>query len=345
MIVFDNVSKRYGSPTRDSATVALAGLTLNVTAGSITAVVGPNGAGKSTLLGLVLGFLRQTTGSVLIAGAGPRAWVRHNGAGYLPERFAPPPEWRVDRTLRAFARLDGLGKTAARRVAGEAVERFGLSLHAGRNVGTLSRGLLQRLGLAQATLVPRDLVVLDEPTESLDPPGRALFRDTVANLREAGSTVLIASHDLAELERVADRAFVLDSGRLRESIELRTPTDRRAWVIALASPLHTVIEIFPDAVILDSPLPANQAAMPSISTASGDDTSHGVRYAVTVRDAPDLTARLATLISAGAIINGVSPASPSLEDRLRQALEREETGKRGNATQPATRTRDDGNPR
>jgi ABC-2 type transport system ATP-binding protein len=323
MIVFDNVTKRYGTAAR-SATVAIANVTLSVAAGSVTAIVGPNGAGKSTLLGLVLGFLRQTAGSLAIAGTEPRTWVRHHGAGYLPERFAPPREWRVDRMLRAFARLDGSSASNARINAHVAIDRYGLARHAGKEIGSLSRGLLQRLGLAQATLAARALVVLDEPTESLDPTGRALFRETVADLRAAGSTVIVASHDLAELERVADRAFVLDDGRLRESIELRVPADRKAWVISLASPLHAVIEIFPDAVALDSPLHANQPALPSLDIEPDGDATPGIRYAVTIQNARDLTARLARLISAGAIITGVAPASPSLEDRLRQALEPED---------------------
>jgi ABC-type multidrug transport system ATPase subunit len=340
MIVFDNVTKRYGAAARDSATVALANVTLSVPAGSVTAIVGPNGAGKSTMLGLVLGFLRQTAGSVTIAGSAPRAWVRRNGAGYLPERFAPPPEWRVDRTVRAFARLDGAARADARSTAREAIDRFGLGPHASKEVGSLSRGLLQRLGLAQATIAARGLVILDEPTEGLDPPGRALFRETLTELRAAGSTVLVASHDLAELERVADRAFVLDDGRLRESIELRLPADRRAWILSLASPLHAVIEIFPDAVVLDSPLREAQPVLPSLEFETDGDTSPGVRYAVTIEGARDLTARLARLIGAGALITGVAPASPSLEDRLRQALEREEIVDHGDDESAVTPTRD-----
>jgi len=340
MIVFENVTKRYGAD-REGAAVALADVTLTVPAGGVTAVVGPNGAGKSTLLGLALGFLRQTSGSVTIGGSRPRSWVRRHGASYLPERFAPPPEWRIDRTLRAFARLEGLGRPDADSVADACLARFGLSDHAGKNVAELSRGLLQRMGLAQALLARREIVVFDEPTEGLDPPGRALFREAVKELRDHACTVLIASHDLAELERVADRAFVFDAGKLRDSIELRaTVTERSAWVISLAASLPSMIDVFPDAVVLGAPTSDDGPAEESIQlTGAATDSPTRVRYAVTVRDARDLTSRLATIITSGAVIHGVSPASPSLEDRLRQALQRPDTpAVRADPTSPSSQS-------
>jgi ABC-2 type transport system ATP-binding protein len=294
---------------------ALRGVSLRVNGGEVAAVVGPNGAGKSTLLALVLGFLRPSAGTVAVGGASPSAWVRRNGAAYMPERFAPPPQWRVDRMLRAFARLEGGAVTDAAIRASEVIERFGLVGHATREVGTLSRGLLQRLGLAQAALARRALVVLDEPTEGLDLHGRALFRETVASLRAAGSTVVLASQDLAELERVADRAFVLDAGRVREAIELHEPAADRTWVITLASPVAAVLEAFPGAERLESP---------------GDSPS-GTRYAVAAPNAADFSARLATLLAAGAIVSGITQPGASLEERLRHVLD----GMTGPGSSPA----------
>ncbi len=306
MIELAEVTKRYGGAAR-GGNDALRALSLRIARGEAVGIVGPNGAGKSTLLGLVLGFLRPTAGRLTIDTKAPRDWVRRNGAAWLPERFALPPEWRVRAALAAFARLEGLSGDDAARAAGAALARFGLEAHGERRAGTLSRGLLQRTGLAQATLVPRTLVVLDEPTEGLDPHGRFLLRESVAAMRATGATVLIASHDLGELERIVDRALLLESGRVRESLALagRPPGTLLNYELGLAAEASAVHELFPGARRLDGPAPAGAP----------------VRYHVEVRDAADLSARLAALLAAGGVVQALLPVSPSLEQRVRQALE------------------------
>ncbi len=307
MIQLEGVGKTYrpGAMAGRGAPVvqALADVSVRIPEGEAWAVVGPNGAGKTTLFALLLGFLHPTTGSLTIAGEEPRAYVRRHGAGYLPERFRLPPEWSVRAALAALARLEGLhgrgprGNVGARIDA--AIERFDLGPHANKAVGTLSRGLLQRLGLAQALLAERRLVVLDEPTEGLDPLWRIRFRELVAGLRAEQRTLLIASHDLAEVERLTDRALLLEGGRLKQVMDVRSTGPVRRYRLELAGPATALGDIFPGAVSADADRPV---------------------YLVTAADPAELSRRLAALLDTGGVIVSVAPASEALEERVRRAL-------------------------
>jgi ABC-2 type transport system ATP-binding protein len=292
MIELEHVTKRYGR--RRSRPAALQDVSLHVPDGAVWAVVGPNGAGKSTLLALVLGFIRPTRGEVRLAGSSPRYFLRDEGAAYLPERFLLPAAWRVGEALRMLARLEGAGPADAARAA----DRLGLGPHLGRRAGELSRGLLQRVGLAQTLLAPRALVVLDEPTEGLDPLWRIRMRDVVADLRAAGSTILMASHDLGEVERVAQRAVLLEGGTVRDILDTQGDVATAAYHIRLAAAFHRFTDAFPDAE-------------------TDDD---GVSFTVTVGGTGELSARLAALLALGAVIAAVEPVRRPLEERVREAL-------------------------
>jgi ABC-type multidrug transport system ATPase subunit len=295
MIEFKETSRRFGSGRR--AIEALRNVTLAVPKGRVTAVVGPNGAGKSTLFALALGFIAPSSGQIAINGEDPRAYVRRRGVGYLPERFMLPPEWPVRRTLAAFARMETRDSDAAVRAA---TLNFGLDAELDREVGTLSRGTLQRVGLALAMLVPHELLILDEPTEGLDPLWRIRLRATLKDLKDRGTTVLLASHDLAEVERSADLVVLLDGGRIVASFETRpdsAPT--RTWRLRLAASTEHVSDAFPGARPLED----------------------GRAFLVDAADDADLSVRLAALLATGAIVSAVEPAAEALETRVRRALE------------------------
>ncbi|MBI4409070.1 MAG: ABC transporter ATP-binding protein [Gemmatimonadetes bacterium] len=306
MIEIHGLTKRFTAPPRPGRTArvveALRDVSLMIPAGAVWAVVGPNAAGKSTLFALLLGFLRPSAGEVRIEGMAPRDYVRARGAGYLPERFQVAGEWRVRATLRALAALDGWPRAEAHRRADAVLERFALGEHAERPVRDLSRGLVQRLGLAQALLAPRELIVLDEPTEGLDPLWRIRFRALVEELRREGRTVLMASHDLGEVERLAGEAVLLDAGRVRRVLRLEDaaagPTQR--YRLELAEPSAALLEAFPGAE------PAADRGAPA--------------YLVQVSDAGELSRRLAALLAAGAVLVAVHPVHEPLEERVRRAL-------------------------
>jgi ABC-2 type transport system ATP-binding protein len=297
MIQFEGVEKRFGGRHRTAPTIALRAVTLSIEAGTSWGVVGPNGAGKSTLLALLLGFLKTTSGTIHIGGLEPRDYTRKRGAAYLPERFRLPPGWTVRDALQALAALDRVPDPRAR--ATEAIVRLGLEEHAEKTIGTLSRGLLQRVGLAQALLAQRELVVLDEPTEGLDPIWRLRFRELVAKLRHERRTILMASHDLTEVEKLVDHVLLLDAGAIRDTFPI-TPArgGPRRYRIALQAPLPQLREAF--------------------AHVDGDEQL----FTVTVRDTHELTARLSALLALGAVVEAVQPAD-SLEDRVRDALRSE----------------------
>ena len=299
MILLENAGRRF-TVRGAEAVDALSGVTLSVEPGSVFGVVGPNGAGKTTLFALVLGFLRPTSGRVRVDGMSPRAWARARGAAWLPERFALPAGWRVRESLRALARLEGLDPAAASAATDGALARLNLGPHADKPVEALSRGLLQRLGLAQALLARRELVVLDEPTQGLDPLWRIRLREIAAELREDGRTVLLASHELDEVERLADRAAVLRDGRLESIVELRhEPDGGLAYRLELEREVAALAGAFAGAQRLAS---------------AGDST---VAFRVRVADTADLTRRLAALIDGGARIVSVRVADGGLEARVR----------------------------
>lgn len=306
MIQIESLSKTYG--TRSRTVTAIRDVSLTIAPG-VWGVVGPNGAGKTTLLGLVMGFLHPTEGTITIEGSPPRRYLRRTGAAYLPERFQLPEAWPVRAALHSLARLEGHPGGAAPARVETALERTGLEEHAHRPIGALSRGLNQRVGLAQALLSERRLVVLDEPTEGLDPLWRIRFRDLVAELRGQDRTVLLASHELHEVERLADRVIVLDDGRVTEVMDARQPHGGphryRLWVTAGE---ELVRAAFPTAQVRES--------------ASGTrDAGDAAEFLVRVADDTDLSHRLAALLDAGAILHAVTPSTDDLETRVRQRLE------------------------
>jgi ABC-type multidrug transport system ATPase subunit len=220
MIQLENVVKDYrglvGRPVR-----ALDGVSLSVSPGTALGIIGLNGAGKSTLLRLLLGYVRPTSGTASIDGMSPRAYAERRGISYVPERVAIPPGRSVRGATEAYAMLGNAGEDAADRVE-SALSRLGLEPLADRKVGTLSKGNLQRLAIAQTLLADRKVMVLDEPTDGLDPVWIAELRKIVADWRAAdpARVLIIASHNLPEVERMADRVVVLHEGRVREEMEI-----------------------------------------------------------------------------------------------------------------------------
>jgi ABC-2 type transport system ATP-binding protein len=200
------LSKRYGG------TVALAGVDLEVQPGELVGLLGPNGAGKSTLVKIACGLVRPSGGEAQVAGEPAGSADARAAIGYLAELFRFPEWLRADELLTLHQRL-------ARSEGGEAereelLELVGLSEAAGTRVGAMSKGMQQRLGIAQALVGTPRLLMLDEPTSALDPVGRRIVRDLLLELKRRGVAVLLNSHLLSEVERVCDRVAILVGGRI-----------------------------------------------------------------------------------------------------------------------------------
>jgi ABC-2 type transport system ATP-binding protein len=187
---------------------ALRGLTLSIPRGSAFGLIGPNGAGKTTFIKLLLGVARPSGGQVEVLGGSPDERAVRARIGYLPERLHLPDAWTPLQFLASVARLKNVPSEPA------LLERVGLQDSAARKIGGFSKGMRQRLGLAIALLGRPELLILDEPTDGIDPLGRVDVRRILLEEKARGATVLLNSHLLAETERVCDRIGILHHGQL-----------------------------------------------------------------------------------------------------------------------------------
>ncbi len=191
---------------------ALRGLTLSVPRGASFGLIGPNGAGKTTFIKVLLGVVRPTGGDVVVLGGQPDDLSVRARIGYLPERMHLPAALRALDFLRSIATLKSLSPTDTE--LRRSLERVGLATSSQR-IGTFSKGMRQRLGLAAAMLGAPDLLILDEPTDGIDPVGRVEVRKLLLEEKARGATLLLNSHLLSETERVCDRIGVLHEGTLK----------------------------------------------------------------------------------------------------------------------------------
>jgi ABC-2 type transport system ATP-binding protein len=209
------VTKSFRGHLGIRRSVAVAGLDLEVRRGEIFGLLGPNGAGKTTTLKMLIGLLRAERGDVVLLGGAPSdAGVRAR-IGYLPENPYFYDHLTAEEFLDFYARLQGIPRAIRRERVRETLARVGLAERAGTALRKFSKGMVQRLGLAQAMQHEPELLILDEPMSGLDPIGRRQVRDLILGLRAAGSTVLFSSHILQDAEMICDRVGILQAGRLR----------------------------------------------------------------------------------------------------------------------------------
>jgi ABC-2 type transport system ATP-binding protein len=286
MISICEVGKRYNS------TLALDRLSLEVPTGAVFGLLGPNGAGKTTLLRLIMGFIYPDAGQIDRHGL-PVARI-----GYLPDRAFYPPRFRIDDYLATLSRLAGVPPAIEALLA-----QVGL-LHAGRRrLGACSRGMLQRVGLAQATLGDPGLLLLDEPALGLDPTGQKFMREQILALHRAGKTIILSSHHLDEVTRVCTHVAVLGQGRLLRS-----------------GPLDDMLAERPRVVIATGPLPAGlgpalEGLGPGVLAAAEQVTLLGAAIG-------HKPAVLRRLLEAGVDVRRLSEERVSLEDVYQEATRR-----------------------
>jgi ABC-2 type transport system ATP-binding protein len=209
---FHEISKEYRIfPGRRLC--ALKDFSLQVEKGEIFGFLGPNGAGKSTAIHLAMGFMLPSHGSGRLLGQPFGHAKTRRRVGFLAENVALYHR-RAQRLVRFYGALNGMGGADLEKRSRDVLEAVGLLEHAGRNVGKFSRGMLQRVGLAQALINDPELLILDEPTSALDPLARVTVRKLLLHAREQGKTIFLSSHLLSEVELICDRVAVLNRGKL-----------------------------------------------------------------------------------------------------------------------------------
>ncbi len=200
------LAKRYGRVE------ALAGVDLEVARGELVGLLGPNGAGKSTLVKIACGLVRSTSGSAEVCGAPAGSPTARRAIGYLAELFRFPGWYTADEVLSLHQQL--AGSSGGERERTDLLRLVGLVDARARKVDAMSKGMQQRLGIAQALIGGPPLLLLDEPTSALDPAGRRTVRGLLEELRGRGVSVLLNSHLLSEIELVCDRVVIISRGRV-----------------------------------------------------------------------------------------------------------------------------------
>lgn len=281
---------------RNTSKRALDRLTLSVGCGEILGLLGPNGAGKTTTLKLLLRLIFPTSGRAAILGR-PVSEVRvHARIGYLPENPSFYDHLTATEFMHYAGWLAGLDLATRRRRAGELLDRLGLAGSAGLPVRKFSKGMVQRLGIAQALIHDPELVIFDEPMSGLDPLGRREVRDLILDLRRQGKTVLFSTHILSDAETLCDRVAILDRGRLQGLGSLRE-------ILGVASAATELVLEDPTAVVLE--------ALGRFATAivrTGDQVRLEIRPEVEVANV------LQAALNAKAKVVALNPVKVSLED-------------------------------
>jgi ABC-type multidrug transport system ATPase subunit len=303
VIEFRGVGYTYRSLIRRRSVRAVDDFTLSIAPGEVLGLAGPNGAGKTTLIALMLGFLRPSDGDVRVDGRPPRAFVERNGVGYLSELVNIPPRWTLEQSLTRFALLAGIADRDIRRRVDGVIDRLGIGEHRKKQVRQLSKGNLQRLGLAQALLRDERVMILDEPTHGLDPVWTQRFRDIAGDLRRPDRVIFIASHNLDELQRLTDRVAIIDRGRLQRVVSTRTAP----FAAAHTAPMPYLLSVAAGADIVPTVFPG----------------AHGVgqgEFELPALDLATLNRGLAELVARGALVGMLTPVHTALEQHFREAV-------------------------
>jgi ABC-2 type transport system ATP-binding protein len=275
---------------------ALSGLDLTVEKGEIFGYLGPNGAGKTTTLKILAGLLTQTSGTAKIFGCDVANCEVRNCIGFLPEDPNFYEYLTARETLRFVADLFSMRRSAIKKRIEECLDSVGLAYAADTVVGDFSRGMRQRLGLAQALLNDPDLLLLDEPLSGLDPVGRAQIRDVILEQAEKGKTVLFSSHVLPDVEAICSRVGILGDGRVVESGTIEE---------MLSGSLETV------ELVLAELSPRVVGAVESMAKTLRKMRD---RYVATTTNSQTASEIMKLVISEGGTVESVTPHRETLED-------------------------------
>ncbi len=293
VIELTDVHKTFGRKVQ-----ALRGVSMHVDQGQIFCLLGPNGAGKSTLVKILMTVIHASrlTGTMLGQPIGHKPTLRR--VGYLPEHHRFPPFMTAEQALHFYGGLSHMRRPERVRRIQEMLDLVGMAAWRTHKVGTFSKGMQQRVGLAQALLHDPELLLLDEPTDGVDPVGRREIRDLLHHLRSEGRTILINSHILAELESICDQLAVVVKGRvaMEGTIDDLT-TGRRRWAV--------------------------QWRNADIDATDLDIRTEGDSRVATLPDASDEDAQVVidAVRAAGGVITSVQEIRESLEDLFMRALE------------------------
>ena len=281
--------------------VAVSGLTLQVQQGEVFGFLGPNGAGKTTSIKMLLGLVAPSTGSARLLGEPLGSRSIRSRIGFLPEHFRFHDWLTAGEFLTLHGELYGMAKERLRQRIKELLDLVGLAPFEHKLLRTYSKGMLQRIGLAQALLNDPLLVFLDEPTSGLDPIGRRLVRDIIRDLRQKGTTVFLNSHMLSEVEITCDRVAFIKQGEVLYNSQLKSLVDGETSVTIRCS----------------EPAPATLSGLGQLGKNVRAD---GDTITLTVSEEAALPAITRYLVAQGLDVYAITPQRLSLEDLFIQVI-------------------------
>lgn len=287
--------KEYRSGLRGRTVLALDGLDLDVRPGELFGLLGPNGAGKTTTVKILLGLTYPTAGQARLLGIPAGNPESRRRVGYLPEGHRFPGYLTARETLSIFGRMSGVDRVTLRKRIDPLLERVGLAAWRDVRVKKFSKGMTQRLGLAAALVHEPEVLLLDEPTDGVDPVGRREIRDLLRAEAAAGRAVLLNSHLLSEIEQTCDRVAVLRSGRLVAQgtiAELTAQTSRYRMSVS----------------------PLDDAMVAAISETGAEVARVNGHLELSTKDLAQLNAAVDRVRQRGALLSELSPVRSSLED-------------------------------
>lgn len=306
-----SLRKEYGSK------VAVADLTLEVPRGEIFGFLGPNGAGKSTSVKMLLGLVRATSGQARVLGAAPGTPAAMRQIGFLPEHFRFPEWLQAGELLDLHGRLGGMAAHERRQRIPQVLDLVGLSEQRTRPLAGFSKGMLQRIGLAQALLNYPALVFLDEPTSALDPFGRMLVRSIIRDLRQHGTTVFLNSHLLGEVEATCDRVAFIKQGRVLHTMQLDASSTQILVELRIA-------DYAPDLLATLEQVTGQPVQPQSVPAGSNGTTPHLLHLLVAGEHLLPEIAR--HVLASGAHLYALTPRRTSLEERFLEIIGTDDSG-------------------
>lgn len=280
---------------------AVSDLTLTVARGEVFGFLGPNGAGKTTAVKMFLGLIAPTAGEMHLLGAPIGDHRIRRRVGFLPEHFRFHDWLTASEFLQLHAVLYRMPEATIRQRVPELLELVGLTPHAKQKLRSFSKGMLQRIGLAQALLNEPDLIILDEPTSGLDPVGRRLVRDIIRSLKGRGATVFLNSHLLSEVEITCDRVAFIKHGQVLQISSLQTLVEGELTVQVRAHPLTPQV-------------------VAGLSRWSQNVRADGEHLTLTLPGEADLPALNRYLVEQGVDVYALQPQKISLEDLFIQVV-------------------------
>ena len=296
---------------------ALRGVDLTVHPGEVFGLLGPNGAGKSTLVKILMTVISPTKckGTVLGKPVGDRATLAR--IGYLPEHHRFPPYLKGRQVLEFFAAMSGVQRRERNRRSAELLELVGMSDWSEKKIGGYSKGMRQRIGIAQSLMNNPDLVLLDEPTDGVDPVGRREIRQILAHLKDEGRAVFLNSHLLSEIEMVCDRVAIMVQGKVLRQGTIGDLTEgKRGYAITGAEVFteehHSVIRAATDGL---------------------EVTIDATRVTIRTSDPGHIQPTIDALRRRGVVLAAVTPVRPTLEDLFMETVEADESHGRPGAAQ------------